>query len=572
MKIKKKILYFSVFILAIIAIIYVNDFRKVNRYQDCIQIKNTEVGFEVVSYYDNKKQILYPWYDEASDIWEIFLPSYLNNGSDVVKAYINSKNIQISSCVLEADEAVLLTNKKIYEAFGEGERKYRFRINLSDNISSLFIETQSGTMLNVDKDKQNKESGKIYSVNKYKAIEYAGGLEEISGHGNGTWTKEKKPYSIKLCEDAPLAGMDEAKEWILLALHYEGDKIHSKIAYDLEKVLGGFNLSECTWVDVYFNGNYNGLYLLIHSIKGREAFQFEEDGFLLEKEMSTRLLDNYFITQREAGFVVKKKAKSTLEEISNTVQKCEDAIYVGTLDENLIDIESFVIQFLINKISMNFDSFKTSSYYYKLDNDSKIYSGPCWDYDGAFGEYLHQGKNWVNPEGSVFEGDERLEWYEILYDYPAFREQICEKLVMYNDEIECLINEKVDEYAEYLQKSVENDSVRWKVITGKSSRAGTYQTWENNVRYLKYFLNHRVKYLYTLFEVEYNGIDWQSNDVIHTVTFKSNDKIIKEIKVPDGENLEKHVDKEEVWHFEYSGEKYNNYLPILEDCTLISEW
>jgi len=570
MKIKKKILFLSVFLLIVIAIVYVNDSKKVNRYQDCIQIKSTEVGFEVIIFYNSEKQILYPWYDEISGVWEIFLPSYLNDGSGAVKVYINAKSIQIPDCVLEDVGVISLNDKMIYTAFSRG-KPFKFRINLSDNISSLFIETKSRTMVNVDKDKQNKESGKIYSVSREKTIEYVGGISEISGHGNGTWMKEKKPYSLKLCEEAPLAGMDKAKEWVLLALHYEGDKIHSKIAYDLEKVLGGFNISECTWVDVYFNGNYNGLYLLIHSIKGREAFQFEKDGFLLEKEMSTRLLDNYFVTQHDEGFVVKKSANSTLEEISDTVQKCEDAIYAGTLDESLIDIESFVIQFLINKISMNFDSFRTSSYYYKLDNDSKIYSGPCWDYDGAFGEYLHQGKNWVNPKGSIFEGDERLEWYEILYKSPFFRACIYEKLVVYRDEIEYLINQKIDEYVEYIQKSVENDSVRWKVTTGKSSKAGTYQNWENNVRYLKYFLKHRIKYLYTLFEVKYAGADWLPNDVTHTIRFKRDDDIIKEIKIPDGDNLEQYIDEDDAWYFEYSGEKYNKYLPILEDCTLISE-
>ena len=41
---------------------------------------------------------------------------------------------------------------------------------------------------------------------------------EIRGRGNSTWGWPKKPYKIKLAEDAQLLGMTaETDEWVLLA-------------------------------------------------------------------------------------------------------------------------------------------------------------------------------------------------------------------------------------------------------------------------------------------------------------------------------------------------------------------
>ena len=40
---------------------------------------------------------------------------------------------------------------------------------------------------------------------------------EIRGRGNSTWTWPKKPYKIKLAEDAALLGTEPRDEWVLLA-------------------------------------------------------------------------------------------------------------------------------------------------------------------------------------------------------------------------------------------------------------------------------------------------------------------------------------------------------------------
>lgn len=529
-----------------------------------IKLLNNEDGFYFIVTYENETATIYPWYDETTGIWELFLPSYLNDDG-IVNIIIEADEIRFLDLQTHNNK-IALNSKVIYKIDGLEQEAIKFRINLSENISSIFIETESKTMQNVDEDKDYKERGTISSVNKDGIVEYFGELESISGHGNGTWLQEKKPYNLKMASYGALAGLSPAKDWILLAMHYEGDKIHSKVAYEIERILGGKYPSECTWVDVYLNGKYNGLYLLINSVKGR--FNFERDGFLVEKEMESRLDGEVVSTYSGENFVIKKYA-GNLENLVAHMQNCEDTIYSETSKQDKIDIESFAIQFMVDKIALNNDSFKTSSYIYKLDGDNKVYAGPSWDYDGAFAEYLHHGKDWVNPKGSIFVGEERLAWYGALYNTPKFRTLIGEKLLTHSEEIKYLVNEKISEYAEYIKAAVENEDIRWKFSDGTKHRAGSYQSWENNVRYLQYFLNKRLQYISELWGIKNVGFDWKSTNEVHKVTLMIDGNVSDVIEVLDGERLMNLPKTEDDWRFSYSGEKYINVLPILEDCTLV---
>lgn len=532
-----------------------------------IQLSSEEKGFLINIFYEDRVEKIYPWYDETTGIWEIFLPSYLNTGEeiDVIVEELQFLN-EISK-----NNRVRLKNQEIYEISKKNGEKYKVRINLSKNVPALFIETESGDMQYLDTDKDHEECGRVYSVNHDGKIDYCGDLESISGRGNGTWEQEKKPYNLKLAKYGQMAGLNPAKEWALLAFHYEGDKIHSKIAYDLEKILGGKYPSECTWVDVYFNGKYNGIYLLIDSVKERAGFDFKTNGFLVEKELSIRVSGESIKTNTGGMFEVKKCAESNVEDILCYIQECEDTIYSGTLEEDKIDIESFAIQFLVDMISMNNDSFKTSSFYYKFDGDNKIYAGPSWDYDGAFAEYLHHGADWINPQGTIFIEDEpeQLKWFEILYDNPVFYECVIQKFRTHSQELLCLANEKIDEYAEYIECAVLNDDLRWKFTDGTKHRAGSYQSWSNDVRYLQYFMNTRLQYLADLWEIDEAQFEWESTGEMHKVKFLADDKVLTVVEVEDGTSIQTFPDVKGKWCFDYSGERYLQYLPILEDCTLV---
>ena len=105
-------------------------------------------------------------------------------------------------------------------------------------IPAVFIHTDSGSMEDLNADKENEETGDICIVREDGNTEYQGRLERISGRGNSTWNYEKKPYALKLAEKSPLCGLDRSDRWRLLALWREGSKMDNKIAMELAHEIG----------------------------------------------------------------------------------------------------------------------------------------------------------------------------------------------------------------------------------------------------------------------------------------------------------------------------------------------
>ena len=59
----------------------------------------------------------------------------------------------------------------------------------------------------------------------------------IKGRGNATWTYHKKPYKIKLDKKASILGMEEAKDWVLLANYCDKTLLRTAIAFKLSRLM-----------------------------------------------------------------------------------------------------------------------------------------------------------------------------------------------------------------------------------------------------------------------------------------------------------------------------------------------
>lgn len=91
-----------------------------------------------------------------------------------------------------------------------------------------------------------------------------GGRIRLKGRGNSTWWQfqtQKRAYSLKLDKKAALFGMDASKEWTLLANFMDRSNLRNKFAYDLSGRLG-MEFSDSTFVNLYLNGSYQGVYQL----------------------------------------------------------------------------------------------------------------------------------------------------------------------------------------------------------------------------------------------------------------------------------------------------------------------
>lgn len=90
---------------------------------------------------------------------------------------------------------------------------------------------------------------------------------EIRARGNSTFAAAKKPFRIKFKNKQSLLGLNSGrhfKSWCLMADYYDASMLRTYATFCMAKILleGKYYSSDCTPVEVYINGEYNGVYLL----------------------------------------------------------------------------------------------------------------------------------------------------------------------------------------------------------------------------------------------------------------------------------------------------------------------
>lgn len=336
--------------------------------------------------------------------------------------------------------------KKLAEVFGDKTeitltvdgKDYKVVMIKESKSASVFIATESGNLDYIHAKKGNEEEGYIEIADSIGGTVWEGKLE-IKGRGNSTWEMEKKPYNIKLEKKVDLFGMGKTKKWSLIANHGDASLIRNVLAYEAAERAGMPYTPQFTPVDVYINSDYMGSYLLttrigidssnvdIEDLEGETEDVNENDldtypqggaygtyagllegtskwyeipndpeditgGYIIEMELANRYADEAtgFVTTRNQPFTMKTPeyaSRAQIEYISSYYQNVEDLIYNGTLASDLdeyVDVESLAQMYLINEWASNMDASLTSTYFYKPAGD-KLYGGPVWDFDIAFG-------------------------------------------------------------------------------------------------------------------------------------------------------------------------------------------
>ncbi|MDO5477456.1 MAG: CotH kinase family protein, partial [Eubacteriales bacterium] len=84
----------------------------------------------------------------------------------------------------------------------------------------------------------------------------------MHGRGNSSWKEDKKQYSLNLASERSILGMNNARKFALIANTSDPSFLRNKTTYDLAVLTGMPASPQCVFVNVYFNGEYHGLYLM----------------------------------------------------------------------------------------------------------------------------------------------------------------------------------------------------------------------------------------------------------------------------------------------------------------------
>lgn len=286
--------------------------------------------------YEGNSQNIRLWHNDKDDIYYFFLPSGIKMEDaslvidDEYEMYLD--DIKLNSEKLT--ENVLMNKAYTLRVYKKNKLKKQEKIIFikSKNVASIFIATETGTMEYLDKDKNNKEKGLISLYDKSGKIEYRGELDSIEGRGTTTWTEPKKPYHIQLKEESNLLKMEKGSDWILLAEYFDDTRLNNKLIFDFASRIGMEYSPKGEFVDLYTNGEYQGLYLLSKKEEFRKLTNTEDSNItLLELEGNKNNYDKEdikFKTNSGQMIIVHDKdiKQERLEQIKTLVQEAEDSL------------------------------------------------------------------------------------------------------------------------------------------------------------------------------------------------------------------------------------------------------
>ena len=115
---------------------------------------------------------------------------------------------------------------------------------------------------------------------------------------------------------------------------------------------------------------------------------------------------SWFRTE-QGNYVVCKSPEYLSEEglryISDLYRQFERAIYNGGTDpetgkdyREVVDLDSLARCYLVMELSADVDAFRSSTFFYKPQGEDKLYCGPVWDFDLAYGSNLEE---LIRPDG-----------------------------------------------------------------------------------------------------------------------------------------------------------------------------
>ena len=161
-----------------------------------------------------------------------------------------------------------------------------------------------------------------------------------------------------------------------------------------------------------------------------------------------------------------------------------------------MDVSSFVEWYLVNEIAKNNDACFFTSCYMNLSRGGKLRMGPVWDFDLAFGNVDYNGN--YDPTG--FWIKKAASWYSRLFQDENFVKKVKERFDYFYANKNVLFNE-INENANYLKYSVVEDNAVWKTLyKNVNPNYAIWGSYDNEVAYLKQWLNTRMEWLKAEFD------------------------------------------------------------------------
>lgn len=385
-----------------------------------------------------------------------------------------------------------LAELEFYGTPGDGDDSQFFQVT---NLPTIAFNTPGMAEI---KSKDDKHPGStVYVIYDDGRSVLADAQAQMKGRGNASWGMDKKPFQIKfnkkqrILPDAPA----KAKKWTLINNHGDKTLMRNRVAFDMSRIIGMEYTPYCTFVDVIYNGEYEGCYQLCDQIEVNdnrvnitemETSDIEGDaltgGYLLEVDGYADLEPSHFVTYYGVPVTIKSPDEDDItpeqtQYISAYFDAFHRAVYADNFTDPVegyrkyLDLDSFLRYFICGELNGNTDTY-FSTYIYKHRGDDLLYTGPIWDIDLGFNNDnrtydINSRGGFVYTNGSSA-GNMKQLVRRIVENDPEARHRLSviwsqlRKLPEFNAEY---FNGKIDEYAALIDRSQAYNFVRWPILS-----------------------------------------------------------------------------------------------------------
>ncbi len=284
------------------------------------------------------------------------------------------------------------------------------------------------------------------------------GWISIEIRGESAQMFPKKSYSFEtqdslgLNNNVPLLGLPEENDWILYGPYSDKTLIKNALSYKLARDMGRY-ATRTRYCEVFINGNYLGLYVLMEKIKQdknrvdiatlREADLSGDQltgGYIIRiDKLDANDYPNWIAFPEVAqsgedpvqyqyydpdGWELQPQQQDYIRNYMRNFEMSLNGTYYLDYKNGykaFVDIPSFVDYMIINEMTKNIDAYIFSSYFYK-DRDSRggqLHMGPVWDFNISFGN-VDYNDGAVQTYGWLYMEHYRVYWFRKMMNDRVF--------------------------------------------------------------------------------------------------------------------------------------------------------
>ena len=329
----------------------------------------------------------------------------------------------------------------------------------------------------------------------------------IRCRGNTSYDVEKKSYKLKFDEKTNLFGYGAAKDWCLIANHFDLSIIRNYIAYT---VAGAFETqsvaSKGQLVDLYINDRYYGVYLLCEQIEVKEhRIEIEtttdvDTGYLIEIDTRADTVGTYIFAKYHSikspdvdnGELSQEQMQFIIQFLNKAYNTALNKTYAEVCE--LIDVKSFAEAYIVYELFKCVDVGYASFHMYK-DAGGKLTCGPVWDFDRSMGNVRNNEA--ARRHDSLWARKDNI-WFAALFIHDEFEALVCETLKEYLPKIQATL-EGCYAYIDACVPSIKRNFERWDIIGEwiwpNPDELIEMQTWEEHYEFVKSYIEKSLAFM-----------------------------------------------------------------------------